>query len=97
MVQSDGEPVSVVKFPDHQGKYREFRRLVLHHPHDRREKHIFDGHLASDSLLKLNRELISSNRESTPVIREKNCLISDCQSASCKAPVVVRYMTIEPG
>jgi hypothetical protein len=65
------EPVSVVKFPDHQGKYREFRRLVLHHPHDRREKHIFDGHLASDSLIKLNRELISSNRESTRVIRER--------------------------
>ena len=39
--------------------------------HDRREKHIFDGHLTSDSLIKLNRELISSNRESTRVIRER--------------------------
>jgi len=65
------EPISAVKFPDHQGKYREFLRMELHNPHDRREKHIFDGHLANDSLLKLNRELISSNRESTRVIRER--------------------------
>jgi hypothetical protein len=65
------EPVSVVKFPDHQGKYREFPFWGLFHPHNRREKHRFDGHLASISLLKLNRELISSNRESTRVIRER--------------------------
>ena len=71
MVQSDANQSPWFKFPDHQGKYREFLRLVLHHPYDRREKHIFDGHLASDSLLKLNRELISSNRESTRVIRER--------------------------
>ena len=65
------EPISAVEFPDHQGKYREFPRLVLHHPLIVGEKHRFGGHLASDSLLKLNRESILSNRESTRVIRER--------------------------
>jgi hypothetical protein len=53
------EPVSVVKFPDHQGKYREFPLLKLRRVLIVAKKHRFDGHLASDSLLKLNRELIS--------------------------------------
>ena len=44
---------------------------MLHHPLIVGEKHRFGGHLASDSLLKLNRESILSNRESTRVIRER--------------------------
>jgi hypothetical protein len=44
--------------------------------------------IASGSLLKLNREFDFLNRESTRVIRERIVLISDCQTASCKAPVV---------
>jgi hypothetical protein len=82
------EPVSLVKFPDHQGKYREFPREDSPGGTIVTKKHIFDGHLASDSLLKLNREFDFLNRESTRVIRERIVLISDCQSASCKAPVV---------
>ena len=53
------ELISGVKFPDHQGKYREFPLLGLRQVLIVAKKHRFDGHLASDSLLKLNRELIS--------------------------------------
>jgi hypothetical protein len=56
---------SLTKFPDTQGKYWEFPRLVLQYLYDRREKHRFDEHLASISLFKLNREFIPSNMSGT--------------------------------
>jgi hypothetical protein len=61
-VAADGvwcELLSEAEFPDHQGKYREFLLLGLRRVLIVAKKHRFDGHLASDSLLKLNRELIS--------------------------------------
>lgn len=89
------EPVSLVKFPDHRGKYREFPVLRLRNVLIVAKKQIFAGHLASNSLLKLNRELISVEQGVDSGIREKiarSAIIGRQVAGSCFTTIAARLI-----
>jgi len=70
MVQSQIEPVSASKFPDQQGKYREFRRFRPVSNQMRAEKSFVSLMNLSKFPTQQNREFLLPNREFILTIRE---------------------------